>query len=139
MIVTDDTGQLKAWIEKQIRDTCPQDFKSCQTLGVARNGEVICGVAYWFYPTGICDVGIAATSPRWATKQTIFTLFAYPFNQVGVNRLQSFIHPKNKRSRKLCAGLGFKLEGRLRKFHRGADMLIYGYTKEDFQRSKWCE
>ena len=105
MIVTDDTGQLKAWIEDKIRSTVPNDFKDCSTLGVARNGELICGVAYWFYPTGVCDVGIASTSPRWATKQTIFTLFAYPFKQVGVNRLQAFIHPKNKRSRRLCEGV----------------------------------
>ena len=139
MIVTDDSGQLKAWIEDKIRSTVPNDFKDCSTLGVARNGELICGVAYWFYPTGVCDVGIASISPRWATKQTIFTLFAYPFRQVGVNRLQAFIHPKNKRSRRLCEGLGFTMEGKLRKFQRGTDMLIYAYLKEEFDRSKWCE
>tara|TARA_R100001244_G_scaffold128631_1_gene99601 strand:+ start:463 stop:888 length:426 start_codon:yes stop_codon:yes gene_type:complete len=139
MIVTDEDGRIKSWIESRIRDITPRDFDNCSTLGVARNNELICGVAYWFWPNETCDVAIAADSPRWATKQTIFTLFAYPFEQIGVNRLQSLIHPKNKRSRHLCKGLGFTLEGKLRKFHKGKDMLIYGYLKEEFRRSKWCE
>ena len=139
MIVIEEDGRIKSWMESRIRDVCIADFDECSTLGVARDNKLICGVAYWFWPHSICDIAIAAESPRWATKQTIYTLLAYPFEQIGVNRVQSFIHPKNKRSRRLCKGLGFSLEGRLRKFHNGRDMLVYSYLKDEFRRSKWCE
>jgi RimJ/RimL family protein N-acetyltransferase len=138
VIVTEQSEQIKEWIESRIRDTTINDFKNCSTLAVAREGRLIAGVAYWVWDTGNCDVAIAADSPRWATKQTIYTLFAYPFEQIGCRRLTSLIHPKNKRSRKLCEGLGFQVEGKLRKMMNGRDMLIYGYLKDEFMRSKWC-
>jgi|TARA_R100000808_G_scaffold10467_1_gene27752 RimJ/RimL family protein N-acetyltransferase len=137
MIVTGSQREVAAWINHRIRDTSPGDYDTCTTLAVARHDKLICGVAYWKQRGGICDVAIAADSPMWATKQTIFTLLAYPFQQLEAHRLQSFIHPKNKRSRKLCAGLGFTCEGKLRRLHKDKDMLIYSYLKDEFIRSKW--
>ena len=139
MIVTDCQREVAAWINHRIRDTAPGDFNNCTTMGVARHNKLICGLAYWQHSEGVCDVAIAADSPMWATKQTIFTLFAYPFHQLEAHRLQSFIHPKNKRSRKLCEGLGFTCEGKLRKLYKDKDMLVYGYLKDEFVRSKWHE
>ena len=30
------------------------------------------------------------------------------------------------------------MEGKIRKMMNGRDMLIYGYLKDEFMRSKWC-
>ena len=57
------------------------------------------------------EISFVAATPRWATQGNIRAMLRYPFVQLGVKRLSAITTKKNKRSRKLLMGLGFKQEG----------------------------
>lgn len=127
-----ENDALKAWIEARIPDYRSGQHTIC--VGVERGGRLCAVVAWDNFREGACmDVSIAADNPRWATRQTITTLLMYPFGQLKVRRINSFVAKGNKRARKLNEGLGFKLEGKLRDACKNNEpLLVFGLTRRDF-------
>lgn len=134
-------GQDRA-VGKWIADRVPEignasSFGHYTAIGVTNeDGEAVCGVAYHNYHPRYksINVTIASDDPRWARKGVIRALFAYPFLQLDCNRIQTFIPAKNERSRKLCEGLGFTLEGIGREGFLTDDLVAFGLLKRD---CKW--
>lgn len=122
---------LKAWIEQRV-----PEYKSGATticVGIERQGKLVAAVAWDGWRGVSVEVTIAADSPRWATRQTVATLLAYPFGQLQCQRVTSFVRKGNKRARRLNEGLGFKLEGRLRDAGQNLEtVLLYGITRKDY-------
>ena len=107
-------------------------FDKYTALGVVRRGVLVGGVVYHHYIGHDIQVSIAFDSPGWALPGTLRALFDYPFNQLGCRRMTATIGRKNKKSRKICEGLGFKLEGVHPKGLDGQqDAMSYGLLKED--------
>jgi len=76
---------LKKWAAKQIGI---DGFGPSVSIGVQRDGEIIAAAVYHDLRQGQIEASIAAIfSRRWASRSVLHALFAYPFNQVGVNRL----------------------------------------------------
>lgn len=101
-------------------------------LGVVRNGKLIGGVVYHNYRRCDICVSIAFDSPAWAFPATLRLLFAYPFRQLGCARITCLIARRNKASRRLCEGLGFRLEGVMRKGADGhQDACLYGLLEDE--------
>lgn len=102
-------------------------------LGVVRRGQIAAGVVFHNYRAGIdIEVSLAADDPSWAHPAILRRLFSYPFHQLGVIRLTSIVARKNKRCRKFCIGLGWKLEGVVRKAYDGKDdAVLYGMLEQD--------
>lgn len=127
-----ENDALKRWIEARLPEYRSGLATVC--VGIEREGKLVAVVAWDGYREGISvDVSIAADNPRWATRQTITTLLMYPFGQLNVRRVNSYVYKGNKRARKLNEGLGFVLEGKLRDCGRNYEpLLVYGLTKRDF-------
>lgn len=88
--------------------------------------EMIAGVAYADYNGPNCVAHIAGDGSRkWMTRRYLWTIFDYPFNQLGVNRITCMIGPKNMASINLCERLGFERETTLQGAHPDGDLLIY--------------
>lgn len=85
---------------------CRADFGNCRTAAVVRDGEVIAGVVFhnWSPESEVIEVSAGATSPRWATRETLQGLFGYVFSvaQTCVAR----IHEDNERARRLWRSFG---------------------------------
>jgi RimJ/RimL family protein N-acetyltransferase len=106
-------------------------FDRYTALGVVRYGQLIGGAVYHNYIGHDVQVSIAFDSPGWALPGTLRALFHYPFNQLGCRRMTAMIGRRNKRSRKICEGLGFKLEGvHLKGLDGTQDVMSYGMLKE---------
>jgi hypothetical protein len=75
---------LKTWTAKQIGI---DGFGLSVAIGVQRDGEIIAAAVYHDLRQGQIEASIASTSLRWASRSVLHALFAYPFNQVGANRL----------------------------------------------------
>lgn len=136
MIIFDQNGEIALWVARNLG--MQLDPHTSSAIGFMRNGELIAGALYtnWMDPN--IELSFAATSPRWATKENIFTILSYPFLQLGCRRISAICKIKNKRVRKLLEGVGFVHEGRLRHWCQdGSHGLVYGLTKEDFFESKW--
>lgn len=83
------------------------------------------------------QISISAASPRWISKGTVRTLLAVPFDQWACRKVWSVVASDNLPAQKLCGGLGFKLEARMR--HQMAHKVhafVYGMMESEF-RSIW--
>lgn len=120
------------FVAARIRDV--SDFGPCTSIGVVRGGVIIGGVIYHGFrkDDGDIQVSIAFDSPRWATRQTLAELFAYAFVTLDCVRMTAFANRRNKRSRRLLEGLGFRLEGIARKaVARRNDACMYGLLRDE--------
>jgi RimJ/RimL family protein N-acetyltransferase len=129
-------GEIALWTARQLG---VEGFGPCSAIGVARNGEIVAGVVFHRYSGGDIEVSMAATSPRWATRQTFARIFAYPFIQLGVRRITATTKSGNQPVRAFLEYLGFRLEGTLRRFHEDDDAAVYGLLKEECRWLRFLE
>ena len=66
-------------------------------------------------------------------------MLAYPFEQLGCERITGLVLEDNKAARKFDEGVGFQLEGTIRKAHQGKNILIYGLLREEFFNGKFSK
>jgi RimJ/RimL family protein N-acetyltransferase len=125
------------WVYRQL-DEKYTNLTNCTGVGIAdHNKRLIAGVVYSHYD-GEHDImmTVAASTHRWLSRNILYALFAYPFLDLNCTRVTAVTAKKNKKARKFLEGLGFKLEGRLRRKYGKTDGLIYGMLK---QECKWIE
>jgi RimJ/RimL family protein N-acetyltransferase len=128
--------QPKEWIANFVCERMgepAQNWGNYSALGLLDDSELIAGVIYNHYnkPSICMHVG-ALPGRRWATREFLFAVFDYPFNQLGCARITALVPKKNIRARKFDKNIGFRFEGRMRKtLSDGDDMMIYGLLKQD--------
>ena len=100
-------------------------------IGWARAGQLVASVAYadWNGPNVVCH--IAADGKRWATREYLWTIFDYPFNQLRVKRITVCVGEGNAASRRFVEHLGFTLEAELAGAHPTGDLRIYRMFRSD--------
>lgn len=95
-------------------------------IGWQKHGKIVAGVAYANWNGKNVETHIASDGSRnWLTRQYLYTILDYPYNQLGAKRITACIGEGNKASRKFVEHLGFSLEARLEKAHPTGDLLIY--------------
>ena len=101
-------------------------------IGWARGGALVAGVAYadWNGPNVVCHIA-SDGSKRWATRQYLWTIFDYPFNQLQVKRITVIVGDGNADSRNLAEHFGFTLEAELAGAHPTGDLRIYRLWRDD--------
>ena len=124
---------LKTWVANKIGI---DGFGPAVAIGVQRDGEIIAAAVYHDLRQGQIEASIASTSLRWPTRSVLHALFAYPFNQVGANRLLVQCSEANEKAMKMNRQLGFTQEGRLRQLYAPHDAVLWGMLKEE---CKWIE
>jgi RimJ/RimL family protein N-acetyltransferase len=116
-----------------------RDFKGYQCIGVCRETTVLAVVVYSNFRRmahgNSMDMSIAADNPSWCRRGVLRALFHYPFAQQGCVRVTANVGRRNKRSRRLVEGLGFKLEGMGRRAYDGRqDAAVYSLMRDE---CKW--
>ncbi len=125
MIVTGPN--VTEWVANRIAEF--SGFSISQSIGWQRNGRILAGVVYenWNGPNVVCH--IAAEGKNWLTRQYLWTIFDYPFNQLRAKRITAPVGEGNAVSRRFVEGLGFELEARLYGAHPSGDLLMYMLRK----------
>jgi RimJ/RimL family protein N-acetyltransferase len=124
----DDAAVMK-FVSERVPGT-HYGFGNAKALGVIRNGKMVGGVVFHNFRGHDIEMSGAFDDPRWCLPQTLRTLFAYPFVQLGCARMTTITSRANHRARKIDKGLGFKLEGVIRKGWDGDnDALVFGHVK----------
>ena len=121
---------LKTWVANKIGI---DGFGPSVSIGVQRDGEIIAAAVYHDLRQGQIEASIASTSLRWASRSVLHALFAYPFNQVGANRLLVQCSEANEKAMKMNRQLGFTEEGRLRQLYAPHDAVLWGMLREECQ------
>ena len=108
------------------------DFGTDVGIGWEKNGELVGGVAYANWNGVNVEAHTASDgSKRWLTRQYLWTIFDYPFNQLQCNRITLCIGEGNKDSRRFAEHLGFELEAVLKDAHPSGHLLIFRMFKKD--------
>ena len=100
-----------------------------QAIGLKRDGKLIAGVIYehWNGRSVICHMAVEGPLSR----EFIWTIFDYPFNQFGVQKVVLPISSANRKCLSLVAHMGFKEESRIKDAHPTGDLAFYTMTRKE--------
>ncbi len=101
-------------------------------IGWEKNGELVAGTAYanWNGVNVECHIA-SDESKKWLTKEYLWTIFDYPFNQLKVNRVTLCIGEGNKDSLRFAQHLGFKIEAQLTGAHPTGSLIVLRMFREE--------
>lgn len=116
---------------------------SSKSIGISIGNKLIAGVVYnnmHLNKAGdpyTIEMSIATVDKRWANRHTLRALFAYPFIQLGLERVQISTSVLNEGVNSMLSRLGCVKEG----FHRkaypdGSDAYSWGMLKDE---CKWVK
>jgi hypothetical protein len=123
--------RLAGWIAHRIPGMNADDLRRhAATVGVVLKGDLIAAMACGGKERGNVEITFAADSPKWATRDTIRTLMAWPFVQMGCHRVTTRIAASNTRAIRFNEGIGFKREGVIRQgWGPGEDCVLLGLLR----------
>lgn len=122
--------EVAAWVANQLDAKPPGP---CTAIGIANETRLIAGFVFWGYTGRDVVLTVAATTPRWAQRRYLQVIGDYVFRQLGCARITAIISKKNKRARRVAEGLGFQVEGRLRRYAKDGDAIVYGMLLEEWR------
>lgn len=108
----------------------------CEALGLYQGKNLIAGVIFNnIRPQRDCWLTIYTTTPYWATKSTLRTIFDIVFDFFKCQRCSVLISESNAKSLDMCKRLGFIEEGLLRNYREnGENCYLMGMLKSE---CKW--
>lgn len=116
------------WVAKRTNEH--GDFGAACGIGLQEqrgsHWETIAGVAYaeWNGVNIVCHIASDKTR-RWLNREYLWTIFDYPYSQLGVKRITVCVGEGNSASRRFVEHLGFTLEAKLAGAHPTGDLLIF--------------
>jgi RimJ/RimL family protein N-acetyltransferase len=108
-------------------------WEMAYAIGLVSDGKLIAAMAVQDYCPHYksCQLTFCASTPAWATRESIKAMLRYPLVQLGCERLTCVIARSNVRAIRVNERLGFKHEGTLRRGAGHEDALVFGLLKEE--------
>ena len=131
---------VTGWVARRTNEY--GDFSASQAIGWERRGELVAGVVYaqWNGPNVVCHIA-SDGSKRWLTREYLWTIFDYPFNQMSVKRITVCIGEGNTDSRRFVRNLGFEEEAIHPEAHLTGALITYRMWRNNcrFLRAPYAE
>lgn len=124
---------ILSWVKQRIPHV--SDFGPAKALGVF-DGELIAGVVFHDYQPEYktMQVSMAASTPKWASRGTIRELLAYPFIQLGIQKIWTATPHTSERVIAFNKGIGFKQEAVLARHFGDSHAVICRMFLKDYER-----
>lgn len=116
-------------------------FGPCAAIGVASEaGDLLGGVVFsnWLPACRSVEASFASDTPRWLTRRIVRAILAYPFDQLGCQRITAVTPRRAKAARRFLDAFGFKREGLVRKGFGDDDAMVSGMLKREWEGSRWA-
>jgi RimJ/RimL family protein N-acetyltransferase len=134
-------AHLALWAARRIwpdRDDVWRDLAAkARVMAVYEDNHLLAVMVYhnWDPKAGVIEISGAAESPRWLTRQTLHSLYSYPFDALGCQLVVQRNAASNKRVNRILKKLGFHpvTVPRLRGVNE--DEIIWTLTVEDWRAS----
>ena len=108
------------------------NFGASVGFGIEDDGKLIAGVVFSDYNGANINMHVASDgSKRWMTREFLWMVFDYPFNQAKVKRITGLVGEKNYAARKFDEHIGFVYETTLKDAHPDGGMIVYRMFRED--------
>lgn len=107
--------------------------QSSSTVGLVDDEKgLIAGVIYQDFNGANISMHVAAMpGARWMTREFLWAVFHYPFEQLNCKRVTGLVADTNLAARRFDEHLGFSLEATLKDAHPEGDLLVYAMHKQD--------
>jgi len=133
MIVTGD--KVVEWVAKRTNEF--GNFGASVGIGIEKDGELIGGVVYNEFNGVNINVHVASDmSRKWLTREFLWFVFYYAFEQCKVNRVTALIDEGNAHALQFNLKLGFTEDARIHGASPSGDLVILGMFKKD---CRWLE
>ena len=131
--IHDDPQRFIDWVKDRLRLTKITGQDQAQAYGFVEDQQIIGSFVFSEYTGNDVHMYCVSDNPKIFQRRYIKAMFDYCFDDLKVCRVSAMCNESNLRSRKLISGVGFKQEGRLRKYFGNEDALVYGLLKEDMR------
>lgn len=132
---------VAAWVAARVSHVGAEGFGPCVALGVAdTNLNPIGGVVFhdWAPHYASIQISIAATNPKWLTRNIVSEILRYPFAGLKVQRLTAITPPDKAASVwRFLTKLGFREEGRVRKGLGTEDAVVWGLLASEWRTNRF--
>ena len=132
-LVTNNPQPFVDWLKERLRLDKIQGEENAQAYGFTRDSTIVGSFVFSEYTGNDVHMYCASDNPKIFQRRYLKAMFDYCFDDLKVCRVSAMCNESNLRSRKLISGVGFKQEGRLRKYFGNEDALVYGLLKEDMR------
>lgn len=105
--------------------------EACRAIGWMRDGQLWVGILYDGYTGASIAMHSRCDDPKKVTKEFLFAIFDYPFNQLGCKRVTGLVPSDNLRAQEVNEKLGWKRETVLKDYFLDGDGIVYVMRKED--------
>jgi hypothetical protein len=122
-----DLPRVAEWVARQ----CEADPRSASAaIGWLRDDDLTAGVFYEDFTGASITATIAMAPGAVMPKDFLWTIFDYPFNQLGVEKMVALVAENNWKSKNLVEKMGFTEEARIGCYYpAGEAMIIYTLSK----------
>ena len=136
-----DSPEITEWAAQRLFNIGMEYWGPCRSIGQFLEGKIISAVIYNNFERRpdntvyCCEMSVASIDKRWANKPYLKAIFAYPFIQLGLERVQIRTSIHNEGANSLVSRLGYIKEGKHRSaFWNGDDCYSWSMLKDD---CKW--
>jgi len=94
------------------------------------HGELAGGVLYNNFTGASISIHVASFRPNWLSRDFLWVVFDYPFNQLGVKKLFGSVCETNVKALEFDLKLGFIEEHRIREVYPDGDMILLAMKRD---------
>ena len=103
----------------------------CRGVGLALHGQLVAGIMYDAFTGSSIAMHSRVDDPRKVNREWLFSIFDYPFNQLGCKRVTGLVSSANLRAQRTNEHLGWKRETVLKDYFLDGDGIVYVMRQED--------
>ena len=131
-----DASQDPRYVDYVCKLTGTESFGECRTIAFL-DDDLLAVVLYSGKDEMNIMMAIASSTPKWCTRWSLKVAFGFPFIQLGLNRITTYVRAGNAPAIRLNEGLGFSRVGELENYYEsGESAMIYGMTKD---KCRWLK
>lgn len=102
-----------------------------QVISVTSQGKLLGGNVLTGYTGASIHLHTAGFVSRWATRDFLWVVFDYPFNQLGCKKVFGQVPESNKQALEIDLKLGFKVVARIEDVFPDGACLVLALARED--------
>lgn len=99
-------------------------------IGWVADGVPVAGLVYTDFTGTSISMHSRCDDRKKVGREFFWTIFDYPFNQLGVKRVTGLVSTANLNAQRVDEHLGFVEEARLKDYFRDGDAIVYIMTRE---------
>jgi RimJ/RimL family protein N-acetyltransferase len=134
MLIYGHDRELSLWAGSRLGLGGPVRGVDPIAIGVARADRIVAVALFSNFQPPTIEVTFVTTTPRWASREMIRGILAYPFLQLGCKRVTAVTETCNAPARSFLERLGFLQEGVHPDAFPSGEGISYGLLRRNAER-----